>query len=55
MLELKAKGKTMVFVTHSMQSVKRLCDRAVWLDHGHVKMIGDAKEVCEAYKKFAGV
>ncbi len=48
-------GTTVLFVSHSVEQIKNLCDRAVWLDHGHVKMIGDAKEVCEAYKKFAGV
>ena len=31
MLDLKKQGKTMVFVTHSMESVKKLCNRAVWL------------------------
>ena len=31
MRDLKNQGKTMVFVTHSMQTVKQLCDRAVWL------------------------
>lgn len=51
MLELKAKGKTMVFVTHSMQSVKRLCDRAVWLCNGEIKMDGNTTEVVEEYIK----
>ena len=51
MLELKAKGKTMVFVTHSMQSVKRLCDRAVWLSEGKIKMDGNTNEVVEDYVK----
>ena len=51
MLELKAKGKTMVFVTHSMQSVKRLCDRAVWLCNGEIKMDGDTSKVVEEYIK----
>ena len=31
MKELKSQGKTMVFVTHNMNAVKNLCDRAVWL------------------------
>ncbi len=42
-------GTTVLFVSHSVEQIKNLCDRAVWLDHGNVKMIGDAKEVCEAY------
>lgn len=49
MLELKEKGKTMVFVTHSMQSVKKLCDRAVWLCNGEIKMDGNTEKVVEEY------
>ena len=49
MRELKAEGKTMVFVTHSMESVKSLCDRAVWLYDGKVRMDGNTKEVVEEY------
>ena len=51
MRELKAEGKTMVFVTHSMESVKNLCDRAVWLANGQVRMDGDTNTVVEEYLK----
>ena len=51
MNELKNEGKTMVFVTHSMQSVKDLCTRAVWLHEGHIKMDGKPEEVIEEYIK----
>lgn len=51
MLELKENGKTMVFVTHSMQSVRKLCDRAVWLYEGKIKMDGDTDEVVDEYIK----
>ncbi len=51
MLDLKAKGKTMVFVTHSMQSVRNLCDRAVWLSNGEIKMDGDTNKVVDEYIK----
>ena len=51
MNELKKEGKTMVFVTHSMDSVEKLCDRAVWLYQGEVKMDGDSKEVVDEYLK----
>ena len=51
MLELKKQGKTMVFVTHSMESVKRLCDRTIWLYNGKIRMDGDTKEVVEEYVK----
>ena len=51
MRELKKEGKTMVFVTHSMESVKNLCDRAVWLADGQVRMDGDTNKVVEEYLK----
>ena len=49
MRELKREGKTMVFVTHSMESVKNLCDRAVWLYDGQVRMDGNTDEVVKEY------
>ena len=51
MRELKEKGKTMVFVTHSMQSVRNLCDRAVWLCNGEIKMDGETNTVVDEYIK----
>ena len=51
MKELKDEGKTMVFVTHSMHSVKEFCTRAVWLHEGEIKMDGGTKEVTEEYLK----
>lgn len=51
MKELRKQGKTMVFVTHSMQSVKNLCDRAIWLKDGEIKMDGKTDEVVEEYVK----
>lgn len=49
MRELKKEGKTMVFVTHSMESVRNLCDRAIWLYEGQVKMDGDTSKVVDEY------
>ena len=49
MKELRDEGKTMVFVTHSMDQVKELCDRAVWLSDGKIKMDGKPDKVVEAY------
>lgn len=51
MKELKKQGKTMVFVTHSMESVKSLCDRAVWLYEGKIRMDGNTNEVVDEYIK----
>ena len=49
--ELKAEGKTIVFVTHGMGAVKRFCTRAVWLHQGEIKMDGDTKTVIDEYVK----
>ena len=51
MRELKKQGKTMVFVTHSMDSVRNLCDRAVWLYDGKIRMDGNTNEVINEYLK----
>ena len=51
MKELKNEGKTMVFVTHSMHSVKEFCTRAVWLHEGEIRMDGDTESVVEEYLK----
>lgn len=51
MKELKAQGKTMVFVTHSLGSARELCDRAVWLNKGRIQLDGDVNEVIDEYLK----
>ena len=50
MLELMSGGTTVLFVSHSIAQIREMCDRVVWLDHGRLKMIGNAKEVCDAYQ-----
>ena len=49
MKELKKEGKTMVFVTHSMDAVKALCDRAVWICDGKIRMDGAVDPIIEEY------
>ena len=41
---------TVIIVSHSIDQIERLCKHCAWLEKGNLKMIGDAKEVCEAYK-----
>lgn len=52
MAELLSGGTTLVFVSHSADQVKRLCKKAVWIDHGTVQMQGDSVSVCNAYLNF---
>ena len=49
MNEMLGGGTTLLYVSHSMEEVKRLCDHAVWMEKGEAVMIGKAEEVCEAY------
>ncbi len=49
--QLKEEGKTIVIVTHSMNSVTRFCTRAVWLHEGRIKMDGNVKEITDTYIK----
>lgn len=51
MLEMIKGGTTVLYVSHSIESIKELCDRVVWLEHGEVIEIGDSKEVCDKYYK----
>lgn len=44
-------GTTLLFVSHNIHQVRQLCDHAVWLDKGVVKMVGDVEAVCAAYVK----
>lgn len=43
------KRGTFLYVTHSINDVMALCDHAVWLEHGRVVKVGNAREVCQAY------
>lgn len=45
-------GTTVLYVSHSLESIKELCTKVVWLEHGTMKMMGDPKEVCDEYYRF---
>lgn len=49
MLELMGGGTTVLFVSHSIEQIREMCDRVIWLEHGQVKMIGKTNEVCGRY------
>lgn len=52
MLDLIESDATVLFVSHSLQQIRRLCTRVVWLEKGEIKMVGETKEVCDAYEKY---
>lgn len=49
--ELKNSDKTIVIVSHSIDSVRKLCNRAIWINNGHVEMDGNTNEVIDEYLK----
>lgn len=49
MRDVSRRGQTVIFVSHNMQAVTRLCSRAVWIEHGHIKQDAPAKEVVANY------
>lgn len=48
----KNRGKTLLFCSHSLYDVRQICDYAIWLDKGEMKMKGDAVEVTNEYSTF---
>ena len=50
MMELMSGGTTVLFVSHSIGQIREMCDTVLWLDHGQMKMIGEAQEVCDYYE-----
>lgn len=50
--ELLSGGTTLLLVSHSVEQVKELCNKAVWLDHGEMKAFGDTDEVCNMYHNY---
>ena len=45
-------NRTVVIVSHSLGTLKELCDQVLWLHEGEIKQIGDSKEVITAYEEF---
>ena len=48
---MMANGTTVLFVSHSIEQVEEICNKAVWIKSGEIFMQGDAKEVCSVYKQ----
>ncbi len=48
--DMMAGGTTVLIVSHSIDQIKRLCSKVIWLEKGRVKMTGATEEVCNAYQ-----
>lgn len=49
MMGFKKSGVTIVFVSHSMRDIERICDRAAWIENHTIKMLGSTKDVVSNY------
>lgn len=48
--QMIANGTTVILVSHDNGMIKRLCNKVLWLDHGHLKKVGAAEKVCQEYE-----
>ncbi len=51
MMSMIEGGTTVLYVSHSIDSIKELCSKVIWLDHGKIIKMGNAKEICDEYYK----
>lgn len=52
MKELKSKGTTILFVSHATEQIKRFCNKAVWLQDGEIRQVGEASEIVDVYENY---
>lgn len=52
MREIISNGKATILVSHSIDQVRRMCDKVLWLDHGRQVAFGEAIPLCDEYEKF---
>ncbi len=51
MMEMMHDGTTVIMVSHDISTIRSLCQRVIWLDHGQVRMNGPVEEVCDLYQE----
>ena len=50
MMELMTGGTTVFFVSHSLEQIKEMCNKVLWLEHGQVIEMGSTQNVCNKYQ-----
>jgi ABC-type polysaccharide/polyol phosphate transport system ATPase subunit len=48
--EMIAKAELIIVVSHDLESLAKICNEAIWMDHGHVRQMGPVHEIIDAYK-----
>lgn len=51
MMDMINGGTTVLYVSHSLDSIKQICSKVIWLDHGKIVMIGKSDKVSEKYRE----
>lgn len=52
MREIIKNGKVTILVSHSLEQIRRMCNKVLWLDHGKQMAFGETKEICDEYEAF---
>lgn len=55
MKELMSGGATVLFVSHDIDKIEEMCDEVIWLERGKIIDKGNAKEICDKYRKAQGI
>ncbi len=51
--QFRANGTTILLVSHSMEAVERLCQRVIWINQGKIALVGEPKQVIDAYRNLS--
>ena len=51
MMSMISGGTTVLYVSHSLESIRKLCNKVIWIEHGKIVMIGNTDQVCDKYYK----
>ena len=54
MNKLMSGGTTVLLVSHSLEQIRNMCSRVIWLEHGKIQLIGETDDVCDEYMRFIG-
>ena len=51
MLELMGGGTTVLFVSHTLDQIREMCDKVLWIEHGQMQAFGETEEICNKYEQ----
>lgn len=52
MKEIMDNGTTTILVSHSLEQIRRICNKVLWLEKGTIRDFGDTKSLCDEYSRF---